>query len=385
MTARLFAPITIRGVTLRNRVVISPMCQYSASDGLANDWHFVHLGRFAIGGAGLVIAEATAVSPEGRITHGDTGLWNDAQIEPFARVVRFGKEHGAAAGVQLAHAGRKASSQRPWFGNGPLTPADAAMGEVAWQAVSASALPVNADYPAPAALDEAGIARIVDSFRDAAARALKAGFDMIELHSAHGYLLHQFLSPLSNTRNDGYGGDREGRMRLPLDVVRAIRSVWPQDKPLFVRVSAVDHVEGGLTIEDSIAYAKALRPLGVDVIDCSAGGIQGSAATRIPSGYGFQVPYAEQIRREARMPTQAVGLVVDPHQAEEILAQGRADLIAIAREALRNPNWALHAREALEPAAAESLTQWPKQSDSWLARRKTILEKLGPYPGVRAS
>jgi 2,4-dienoyl-CoA reductase-like NADH-dependent reductase (Old Yellow Enzyme family) len=382
MTVRLFEPFPIRGVRLRNRVVISPMCQYSAKDGVPNDWHLVHLGRFALGGAGLVIAEATAVSPEGRITPGDTGLWNDEQVAPFARIVTFLKEHGAAAGIQLAHAGRKASTQRPWFGNSALTAADAAMGEIAWQTVSASALPTNRDYPVPAALDEAGIEKIVHDFRAAALRALRAGFDVIELHSAHGFLMHQFLSPLSNRRTDRYGGSLEARMRLPLDVVRAIRSVWPDDKPLFVRLSAVDQQEGGQTIEDSIAYAKALKPLGVDVIDCSSGGILGAAANRPPTAYGYQVPYAEQIRREAGILTQAVGLIIDPHHAETILAEGRADLIAIGREALHNPNWPLHAQEVLEPAASKSFMDWPKQSGWWLTRRQAILDKLGPYPGA---
>jgi 2,4-dienoyl-CoA reductase-like NADH-dependent reductase (Old Yellow Enzyme family) len=379
MTARLFTPLTLRGLTLRNRVVISPMCQYSATDGMANDWHLVHLGRFAIGGAGLVIAEATAVQPRGRITHGDLGLWSDEHIAPLARVAAFLKAHGAAAGIQLGHAGRKASTQRPWFGNGPVGPEDLARGDAPWPVVSASATPLAEGWLVPEALDEAGMAALTADFAAAARRADAAGFDVIDLHAAHGYLLHQFLSPIANRRNDAWGGSLEGRMRFPLEVARALREAWPAEKPLFVRISCTDHVEGGLTLADTAIFARELAAIGVDLIDCSSGGVAGSA-TNQPRGWGFQVPYAAEIRAAAAIPTMAVGLIVDAHQAEAVLADGAADLVAIAREALADPNWALHAEAALQPESG--FADWPVQAGWWLERRASLIGKLGPRPGA---
>jgi len=379
MTAILLEPISLRGLRLRNRIVISPMCQYSAEDGVANDWHMVQYGRFAVGGAGLVFVEATAVSPEGRITHGDLGLWSEAQVAPLARIAAFMKAQGAAAGIQIGHAGRKASIQRPWFGNGPLTAEDEARGDRPWKVVAPSALPMDEGWLMPEALSEEGIARIREAFLAAAERSLRAGFDAIEIHAAHGYLLHQFLSPLSNRRNDAWGGDRAGRMRLPLEIARGVRRIWPEDRPVFVRISVVDGAEGGLTVEDSIAFATALKAEGVDVVDCSSGGLMGSAtaAKGPPRNYGFQVPFAERLRREAGIATMAVGLIVDPRQAEAILQAGQADLIAIGRQALENPNWPQHAAAVL--AGGMRFGDWPKQHGWWLDLRARALAKLGPW------
>jgi 2,4-dienoyl-CoA reductase-like NADH-dependent reductase (Old Yellow Enzyme family) len=377
----LFSPLTLRGLTLKNRVVISPMCQYSAIDGRPADWHLVHLGRFALGGAGLVIAEATAVAAEGRITHGDTGLWRDDQIEPFARIAAFLKANGAAAGVQLGHAGRKASSQRPWHGNGPVDDSDRSRGEQAWQTLAPSALPVAEGWPAPREMAKADIRGVVDGFAAATRRAIRAGFDVIEIHAAHGYLLHEFLSPWSNKRTDTYGGDRTGRMRLPLEVVRAVRAEWPQERPLSIRVSTTDYVEGGLTVEDTVAFARELKTVGIDVVDASSAGITGPATNaKIPRYYGHQVPFAERIRAETGIKTMAVGLIVAGAQAEAILRADKADLIAVAREALYDPNWALHAQAELEGAlGSRSFKDWPVQPGWWLERREPLLKQLGPW------
>lgn len=379
MTALLLQPFDLRGVPLRNRIVISPMCQYSAVDGVAGDWHTVQYGRFAVGGAGLVFLEATAVLPEGRITHGDLGLWSEEQVAPLARIAAFLKAQGAAAGIQIGHAGRKASMQRPWHGNGPLNAADAARGDLPWEIVSSAALPIGEGWLVPRALDEAGILRVRDAFVEAAERALRAGFDALELHMAHGYLLHQFLSPLVNRRNDAWGGDAEGRMRLPLDVARAVRAVWPADRPLFARISAVDGAEGGLELEDQIAFARRLREAGVDVVDCSSGGVAGSAtaAKGPPRTYGFQLPFAARIRAEAGVATMAVGLIVDPRQAEAALRAGEADLVAIGREALEDPNWPQRAVAVL--GGGPDYASAPPQHGWWLANRAPVLNKLGPW------
>jgi len=381
MTYKLFEPLTLRALTLKNRVVISPMCQYSATDGRANDWHLVHLGRFALGGAGLVIVEATAVAVEGRITHGDTGLWRDDQIEPFARITSFLKANGAAAGVQLAHAGRKASSQRPWHGNGPVDDSDRARGERPWQTLAPSPLPVAEGWPTPREMTRADIQAVVDAFAAATKRAIRAGFDMIEIHSAHGYLLHEFLSPWSNKRTDEYGRDHAGRMRLPLEIARAVRAEWPEDRPLFVRVSTTDYVEGGLTVEDTVVFARALKAIGIDVVDASSAGITGPATNaKIPRYYGHQVPFAERIRAEAGIKTMAVSLIVAGAQAEAILRANKADLIAVAREALYDPNWALHAQAELDGAfGSRSFADWPVQPGWWLERREPLLKQLGPW------
>ena len=379
MTASLMDPFFLRRIRLRNRIAISPMCQYSAADGMADDWHAVQYGRFAVGGAGLVVVEATAVAAEGRITYGDLGLWREEQVAPLARIAAFLKAQGAAAGLQIGHAGRKASMQRPWHGNGPLDAADAARGDLPWEIVAPSALPIGEGWLMPRALDEAGIGGVRDAFAAAAERAARAGFDVLELHMAHGYLLHQFLSPLTNRRNDAWGGDAEGRQRLPLDVARAVRAAWPADRPLFARISAVDGAEGGLALEDQIAFARRLREAGVDVVDCSSGGIGGSAtaAKGPPRTYGFQLPYAARIRAEAGVATMAVGLIVDPRQADAAVRAGEADLIAIGREALENPNWAQHAAAVL--GGGPDYAGVPPQHGWWLANRAPVVAKLGPW------
>jgi len=380
-TPLLFTPFSLRHVKARNRIVISPMCQYSAENGIANDWHLVHIGKFAQGGAGIVFVEATAVEERGRITHGDLGIWSDAHIAPLRRIARFVKEQGAVPAIQLAHAGRKASMQRPWHGNGPIADADRARGEDAWPIVAASAIPVDQGWLVPAALSIGDLGAIREAWRYAAERALSAGFEIVEIHGAHGYLLHQFLSPLANRRTDAYGGDLKGRMRFPLEVAESVRTVWPKDKPIFVRVSAIDGVDGGWTLEDTVAFAKELRARGIDVVDCSSGGMTGSATAgrSAPPSLGFQVPFAECVRREAEIPTIAVGLILDADQAEAILQTGKADLIAVAREALFDPNWPLHAAHALG-RDKDGFDQWPVQYGWWLKRREKLLQRLQASP-----
>lgn len=336
----LFEPLTLRGITFRNRVFVSPMCQYSSVAGLPNDWHQVHLGSRAVGGAGLVLAEATAVVPEGRISTADTGLWNDAQAQAFRPITRFIREQGAVPGVQLAHAGRKASTQVPWVGVGAVEPADGG-----WSPVAPSAVPFATGYPQPQALTIAAIDLLVEQWVAAARRAHDAGFEVIELHMAHGYLAHQFLSPLSNQRTDEYGGALENRMRFPLQVAAAVRAEWPEDLPLFVRISATDWTDGGWDVEQSVRLCRELREIGADLIDCSSGG--NVAAAKIPVAPGYQVPFAERIRAEAGIATAAVGLITDPVQANDIVAGGRADAVLLARQLLRDPYWPLHAARAL--------------------------------------
>jgi 2,4-dienoyl-CoA reductase-like NADH-dependent reductase (Old Yellow Enzyme family) len=349
MSHPLFSPLQLRSVSFRNRIGVSPMCQYSSHDGFATDWHLVHLGSRAQGGAGLVIAEASAVLAEGRISSGDLGIWKDAHIPALERIVEFIHDQGALAAIQLAHAGRKASMSVPFAGERLLPPS-----EGGWQPVAPSALAFSADYALPQALDAAGIARVVEAFAAAARRAFKAGFDVVEIHAAHGYLLHQFLSPLANLRTDAYGGSFENRVRLALEVVDAVRAEWPAHLPLFVRISATDWAEGGWSIDESVQLAGLLRQHGVDLIDVSSGGQIPNA--KIPVGPGFQVQFAARIRREAGIPTAAVGLITDPEQADTIVAQGEADLVLLAREMLRDPYWPLHAAAALgEPAS------WPEQ------------------------
>jgi 2,4-dienoyl-CoA reductase-like NADH-dependent reductase (Old Yellow Enzyme family) len=345
----LFAPLTLRGVTLRNRIAVSPMCQYSSVDGLANDWHLVHLGSRAVGRAALVMAEATAVSARGRITPQDLGIWDDRHVEPLARVARFVRGQGAAAGIQLAHAGRKASTTPPWEGGKPLTPAQGG-----WAVGGPSPVPFAEGSPVPEALDEAGIREVIEEFRGAALRAVAAGFELLEIHAAHGYLLHSFLSPLSNRRTDRYGGSLANRTRLLLEVVEALRAAVPESMPLFVRISATDWVEGGWDVEQSVALARELRPRGVDVVDCSSGGAV--PQVRIPVAPGYQVAFAERIRREAGVKTAAVGLITEPHQAEAIVRGGQADVVMLGRVLLRKPYWPLHAARALGAEIA-----WPVQ------------------------
>ena len=342
----LFSPLTIRGVTFRNRIVVSPMCQYSSQDGYATDWHLVHLGSRAIGGAAAVLTEAASVLPDGRISPDDLGIWKDEHVEMLARVFRFVAEQGAVPGMQLAHAGRKASTSAPWKGGKPMEPS-AGGWEPVW---GPSAVAFDAGYQVPAMLDQAGITRVITGFADAARRAVAAGCRIIELHAAHGYLLHEFLSPLSNRREDRYGGTFENRTRFLRETVAAVREVMADGDPLFVRISGTDWAEGGWTAEDSVALARQLMPLGVDVCDCSSGGLVSRA--QIPVGAGYQVPFAERIRRETGMPTAAVGLITAPEQAEQIVRSGQADLVVLARELLRDPYWPLHAALRLrqEPA-----------------------------------
>jgi 2,4-dienoyl-CoA reductase-like NADH-dependent reductase (Old Yellow Enzyme family) len=368
--------MTVRGVDLRNRLVVAPMCQYSVTDGLVGDYHLVHLGRFALGGFGLVIVEATGVTAEGRISHGDVGLWSDEHIPGLARIAEFLRAHGAAAGIQLSHAGAKASSRRPWDGGGAVTAENARPGEAPWPTVSASEVPVGPGWPTPHALTAEEPAGIREAFVAATRRSLEAGFDVVELHAAHGYLLHQFLSPLTNRRTDEYGGSLEGRMRFPLEVAEAVRAVWPADKPLLMRVSAVDGSREGITIEDTVAFARELKTLGVDVVDVSGGGIGGG--WEHPLGYGYQVPFAAQIRDEADIATMAVGLVVDPRQAEAIVAGGSADLVALARQAQDDPNFAVHAARELTEGSYDS---YPIQAGPRLGGRERVLATLGPWTG----
>ena len=367
----LFEPLRIRDVSLRNRIVVSPMCQYSAKDGHVADWHLVHLGKFALGGAGVVFVEATAVEKRGRITHGDTGIWDDSHIAGLSRIAKFVKEQGAVPALQLAHAGRKASMARPWYGNGPLTQEDFDRGDKAWNTVAPTEQAIGQEWIAPRAMREGDQQTVLTAFKEGARRAVAAGFEILEIHAAHGYLLHTFLSPISNQ------GSLDERMRFPLQVIEAVRQSWK--KPLFVRVSSIDDAEGGWSVEDTISFAKKLKTIGVDVIDCSSGGIAGSATaatkTLLPRVPGFQVPFSERIRKEAGLQTMAVGLILTPQQAEEILVQGKADLVAIAREALHDPNWPLHAAQTL--GADPEFARWPVQYGWWLTRREGLLRKLG--------
>jgi 2,4-dienoyl-CoA reductase-like NADH-dependent reductase (Old Yellow Enzyme family) len=370
----LFTPTELRSVKLKNRIVISPMCNYSAIDGHINDWHVVHLGKFAQGGAGLVFTEAAAVEEHGRITHGDLGIWSDEHVPGLARVVSFLRSQGAVPAIQLAHAGRKASMQRPWHGNGPMDDNDRARGEIVWKIVAPSPIRLEEGWIKPHELSISEINALQNNWRLAAERALCAGFEVLEMHSAHGYLNHEFLSPLSNKRTDKYGGDLTGRTRFTLETAEILRAVWPDDKPLFTRVSSVDGLDGGWRMEDTVALARELKARGVDVIDCSSGGLLGSAtAARVKREPGFQVPFAEQVRREADIKSMAVGLILDGHQAEQILQSGRADLIAIGREALRNPNWPLHAE--LQLGCQGNFESWPVQYGWWLDKRHKAMAK----------
>jgi 2,4-dienoyl-CoA reductase-like NADH-dependent reductase (Old Yellow Enzyme family) len=354
----LMSPLTLRGVTFRNRVAMSPMCMYSAEDGFANDFHLVHLGSRAVGGVALVVVEATAVTAEGRISPWDMGIWKDEHIEPLARIARFVETQGAVPGIQLAHAGRKASCDAPWTGGASLKTS----AEGGWPVIGPSPLPFHADDPLPAAMSTADIARCVDAWETATRRALGAGFKIIELHAAHGYLMHEFLSPLSNHRTDDYGGSLENRMRLLLRVAERMRNIMPAELPLFVRISATDWVDGGWDIEQSIVLCKQLKALGVDLIDVSSGGATPDA--KIPVAKGYQVPLARRIRDEAEIRTGGVGLITDPQFADEIITSGQADLVFIGRELLREPYWALKAQHSMsvEPA-------WPIQYGYAVKRR----------------
>jgi len=360
----LFDPLAIRDITFANRVFVSPMCQYSSTDGYANDWHFVHLGSRAVGGAGLVFTEATAVLPEGRISPQDLGIWMDDHIEPLARIVRFVHGQGSLAGMQLAHAGRKASTYRPWSGHGTIPESSGGWNNV----VAPSALAFADQYPMPQALSIDGIKNIVSAFANAARRACEAGFDVIEIHAAHGYLIHEFLSPLSNHRTDVYGDSFENRTRILREIVTAVRGTWPERAPLFVRISASDWVDGGWDIQQSVELARRLKELGADLIDCSSGGNVPHA--KIPVGPGYQTHFAEQIRREADILTGTVGMITSPVQAEHIIATGQADAVIIARELLRDPYWPLRAaRELAQPVswAVQYLRAAPEGSQARVA------------------
>lgn len=364
----LFQPLRLRDLVLKNRIVISPMCQHAAEAGHATAWHLVHLGKFALGGAGLILTESTAVDPRGRIGTADLGLWNESQIEPLKGVVDFVHANGAAIGVQLAHAGRKSGSQPLWEGGAALAEQVLAGDAQPWQRLGPSPLPAGPGWSAPAVLDGAGIQAVIERFADATLRAEKAGFDAVELHFGHGYLVASFLSPHANHRDDDWGGSLQGRMRLALEIAQRVRAVWPMHKPLFCRLSAVDGTVDGWSLEDSIVLARALAARGVDVIDCSSGGLtEETRALPVPRGLGFQVPFSDRIRREAGVKTQAVGMIVDAAQAEGVLQQGKADLVALGREALFDPYWAHHAAAALgiDPQYA----RWPQRHGIWLAKR----------------
>lgn len=368
-TPHLFTPLSLRDVAIPNRIVISPMQQYMAGrDARPTPFHLQHYGRLGIGGAGLIFTEALAVTPEGRVTHHDLGLWSDDQIAPLVPIVEAIAARGAIPATQLIHAGRKGSVGRPWEGYNPLDAASAARGEEPWQTLGASAVPANPGWHVPTALDEGGIARLVEAYGAAAERAARAGFRALNIHAAHGYLLHSFLSPLSNRRQDRYGGDFSGRARFLLEVTEKVRAAWPEGLPLFVRLSCIDDQEGGWTLEDSIALARLLKDRGVDVVDCSSGGLGERTTTRLvarPEGY--QVPYAERIRAEAGAPTQAVGLITTPAFADSVIREGRADLVAIGRESLLNPHWPLQAARALKHDP--NFSAWPPSWGWWLEKR----------------
>jgi 2,4-dienoyl-CoA reductase-like NADH-dependent reductase (Old Yellow Enzyme family) len=347
--SRLFSSLQLRGLTFRNRIFVSPMCQYSSRDGFPRDWHLVHLGSRAVGGAGLVMVEATAVSPEGRISPDDSGIWSDAHAEALAPIARFIREQGAVAGIQIAHAGRKASTDLPWQGGGPLGP-----DRRGWQPVAPSPLPFAQGHPVPREISLEDLETIRSQFEAAARRALAAGFQVLEIHLAHGYLLHEFLSPLTNLRKDAYGGNFENRMRFPLRITGSVRDIWPKDLPVFVRLSVTDWAEGGWDLEQSLAFCRELKEQGIDFIDCSSGGLVPHAV--IPTGPGFNTPFATAIRNHVKIATSTVGFITDPVQAEQIVATGLADAVFLAREMLRNPYWPMEAAKALKADIP-----WPAQ------------------------
>ncbi|MGD0539909.1 MAG: NADH:flavin oxidoreductase/NADH oxidase [Tepidisphaeraceae bacterium] len=347
--SKLFSPLNLRELTFKNRIFVSPMCQYSSDDGMATDWHLVHLGSRAVGGAAMVCVEATAVSPEGRISPGDSGIWSGEHARAFGPIAAFIRDQGSIPAIQLAHAGRKASTDRPWFGGKPVDPSRGG-----WQPIAPSPIPFAPGYPTPREMTAPDIEAVAGQFSAAARRALIAGFQVVELHMAHGYLMHEFLSPLSNHRHDEYGGSLANRMRLPLRVAGAVREIWPARWPVFVRISASDWKEGGWDLSQSIALSKEMAAIGIDLIDCSSGGTAHDA--KVPSEPGYQVPFAEAIRREAKIATGAVGLITSAAQAEEIIAGGKADAVLLARQMLRDPYWPLHAAKELGVDVP-----WPKQ------------------------
>lgn len=343
--SNLFSPLTIRNITLKNRIGVSPMCQYSSINGLATDWHLVHLGSRAIGGAAMVMVEATAVTADGRISPEDMGIWTDEHIAPLERITRFVKEHGSVPAIQLAHAGRKASTPSAWKAPLMKNPLMVSEAEGGWQVIAPSAIAFTPDYPFPREMTLADIRQVTEAFVQAARRSLQAGFEIVEIHAAHGYLLHEFLSPLSNQRTDEYGGSFENRTRILREVVTAVRTVWPESLPMFLRISATDWAEGGWDIEESVKLTAMLTPLGVDLVDCSSGALVADA--KIPVGPGYQVPFAERIRQETGVLTAAVGMITEARQAEAIIEKGQADMVLLARELLRDPYWPLHAATEL--------------------------------------
>lgn len=372
---KLFEPLVLRGLTLKNRIVISPMCQHSAESNKPGAWHTVHLGAFSSGGAGLVLVESTAVTASGRIGINDLGLWDDEQMKAFRPIIAFAHSQGAAIGVQLSHAGRKAGSQSLWQGGRALTLAELDATGQSWRRIGPSAISAGPGWSVPDEMMTPEIDEVIAAFVAAIRRADEAEFDVVELHFAHGYLVASFLSPVSNKRTDAYGGATENRMRLAVEVAKACRDVWPQRKPLFVRISAVDGADGGWTLDESVILARALRDVGVDVIDCSSGGLtEETRQANVPRGLGFQVPFADRIRRDAGVMTQAVGVILDGRQAEAILAEGKADLVAIGRQALFDPFWALHAAQSL--GVDPEFALWPKQYGCWLAKRAPMLARL---------
>ncbi len=368
----LFTPLTLRGLTLKNRIVLSPMCQYKADDGHVVDWHFAHHGHFSMTGLGLAFVEASGVTRNGRITYGCTGIWDDGHIAGMKKIVDMYHARGTYCGIQIGHAGRRASCERPWQGAGSIERHEGQ--EAAWQIVGPSPLPEKDGYPVPHELSRSEIAEIISAFEDATHRALKAGFDVIEVHGAHGYLLHSFFSPVSNQRNDEYGGSRKARMRLPLEVSRAVREICPDDMPVFYRASCVDGVEGGLVIEDAIALAAELKAVGIDLLDCSSGGMAGPATlSKNLITPGYMVPYADTIKRETGIATMAVGAIIDAHQAEDIISTGKADLVAIAREMMADANWPYHAAQALGVEDPHAVL--PEEYAFYLERREAVLDR----------
>ena len=348
--SKLFFSLKIRSIELKNRIAVSPMCQYSSVNGFPNDWHLVHLGSRAVGGAGLIFTEATAVSPEGRISPDDAGIWNDDQANAYKRITSFIKSQNSVPGIQLAHAGRKASTYSPWKGSGKV-----AVENGGWQTIAPSAIPFADNFPHPKEMDDNDIKLVIDQFKEAALRSIEAGFKVIELHFAHGYLVHEFCSPISNQRKDNYGGSLENRCRLAIEITKSVREVIPDGTPLFVRISSTDWVEGGWDIDQSVQLTKWLKEVGVDLIDCSSGGNVPNA--KIPASPGYQIPFAEKIKNEVGILTGGVGLITTAEQAEEIISSGRADIVLLAREMLRDPYWALHSAKKLNV----DLTDWPNQ------------------------
>ncbi len=375
MSTAIYRPLRYRSLELKNRIEISPMMQHAAPGGFANHWHLVHLGKFALGGAGLIFTESTAVSPMGRIGRDDAGLWRDAHIEPWRAVTEFVHQSGAAIGVQIGHAGRKAGSKPLWEGGVALTTAQMAADDPHWVRLGPSAIAAGEGWSTPKAMTLQDIAQAVDEFAAAAYRADQAGFDVVELHFGHGYLVTSFLSPVSNQRTDAYGGDLEGRMKLAIDIATRVRAVWPSHKPLWCRLSVVDGAVGGWSAEDTVLLVRRLQTIGVDVIDCSSGGLtEQTKALPVPRGLGFQVPFARKVREETGVLTQAVGMIVDPHQADEIISSGAADLVAIGREALFDPYWPLHAQQVLD--RDPQFTDWHVRHGVWLKKRQTFLDSL---------